>query len=225
MEASDIDRVLAQAEASVASGERLTGTGFWRAVSAIKRDPSLIDRFADRVAATDRAAFEAWALLSLPVGFGTALLVLGLSLGLGLVGIAYYLEGLSAVVVFFIGFGALLVVTHGLGHLIVGRLVGIRFTHWFFGSLRRPQPGVKVDYASYLRTPPQKRAWMHAAGALTTKIVPFALIGAAAAAGLPGWAIWVLAGIGALMILTDIVWSTKSSDWMKFRREMEFAEP
>lgn len=225
MEVSEIDQVLDRAEASVASGQGLAGTGFWQAVSTIKRDPTLVDRFAERVAAVDRAAFEAWAFLSLPVGFGTALLLLGLTLGLGLVGVAYYFEGLAAVLAFYIGFGALLVVTHGLGHLIVGRIFGIRFTHWFIGSFRRPQPGVKVDYASYLRTTPEKRAWMHAAGALTTKIVPFALVGAAIAAGLPGWSIWLLVGIGAGMIVTDILWSTKSSDWMRFRREMELAQP
>ena len=224
MEASEIDRILTEAEASAATGGGLAGTGFWSAVASIKRNPDLVDEFAERVAVIDRGAFEEWALLSLPIGFGTTLLLLGLSLGLALVGLAYYLAGLTAVVVFYIGFGALLAVTHGLGHLIVGRLFGIRFTHWFIGSLRRPQPGVKVDYASYLRADPAQRAWMHSAGALTTKVVPFALIGAAVAAGLPAWAIWLLAGIGGVMIVTDVLWSTKSSDWMKFRREMEFAQ-
>ena len=64
---------------------------------------------------------------------------------------------------------------------------------------------------------------MHASGAVVTKIVPFALIGAAVAADLPFWAVWALPAIGVVSIITDVVWSTKKSDWKKFQREMKFA--
>ena len=36
------------------------GTGFWKAVAAVKRDPELVARFAKRIAVVDRAAFERW---------------------------------------------------------------------------------------------------------------------------------------------------------------------
>lgn len=65
---------------------------------------------------------------------------------------------------------------------------------------------------------------MHASGALVTKAVPFALLGAAVAAGLPAWSVWALAGLGGFMVATDVAWSTKSSDWKKFKREMEFTQ-
>ena len=71
------------------------------------------------------------------------------------------------------------------------------------GSIRRPQPGVKVDYASYLRVPARSRAWMHASGAIVTKIVPFALIGAALAADVPSWVVWVLVAVGIGQMVTD----------------------
>src|SRR5690606_7533635 len=103
----------------------------------------------------------------------------------------------------------------------VGRMLGIRFTSWFIGTLKRPQPGVKIEYVSYLRAEPQDRAWMHASGAIVTKLIPFAMLGAAIAAGLPWWARWGLVGIGVASILTDAIWSTKASDWKKYRREME----
>jgi hypothetical protein len=102
--------------------------------------------------------------------------------------------------------------------------VGIDFTHWFIGTIVRPQPGVKVDYSSYLRTPAMARAWMHASGAIVTKAIPVLLLGAAVAAGLPSWAIWGLVVISVATIATDVLWSTKSSDWMKFRRERRFAQ-
>jgi hypothetical protein len=152
------------------------------------------------------------------------LMIGGTLVGLVLVAWAYSLEGNSAGVVFMLGFGVVLVTTHSLGHLVAGTLMGIRFTHWFIGSMSRPQPGVKVDYASYLRAPPASRAWMHASGALVTKIVPFALLGAAFAAEVPTWTVVVLIVVGIGQVLTDVIWSTKASDWKKFRREMGFAQ-
>ncbi len=46
----------------------------------------------------------------------------------------------------------------------------MRVIYWFVGTIRRPQPGVKVDYASYLRAPPRQRAWMHASGAIVVEV-------------------------------------------------------
>ena len=64
---------------------------------------------------------------------------------------------------------------------------------------------------------------MHASGAIWTKIVPFALIPAGLIAGVPSWTTILLAVSGAVSIITDILWSTKVSDWKKFRREMAIA--
>jgi hypothetical protein len=220
-----IEESLSAAEAALDAGHGLSGTGFWRAVATVKRQPELTDRYADRMAAIDLAAFEQWALFKMPVGWGTALMILATAAGLGLVGWSYYTTGeLSSVVLFYLGLGVLLVPTHGLAHLVVGTAMGMRFTHWFIGKISQPQPGVKVDYSTYLRTPASRRAWMHASGAITTKVTPFALIGAAVAADLPSWAVWGVPVVGVAAIVTDILWSTKHSDWMKFRREMEFAQ-
>lgn len=224
MEAPDITSVLDGAERSIDAGRGLGGTGFWPAVSRVKRTPALVEEFAERIAVVDQKAFSQWAWIRVPIGLGTALAFLATAAGLVAIGLAYYVEGLPAVALFYGGTVALLATTHGFGHLLVGSLFGIRFTHWFVGSVVRPQPGVKIDYASYLRTPPTRRAWMHASGALATKSVPFALIGAAAAANLPVWAVWGLAGFGVATIATDVAWSTKSSDWKKFRREMRIAQ-
>ena len=65
---------------------------------------------------------------------------------------------------------------------------------------------------------------MHASGALMTKILPFALLPAGFIAGVPGWATVLLVVVGVVSIITDILWSTRVSDWKKFRREMAFAE-
>jgi len=224
MDVYQIVRVLSEAEDAVEGGRAVAGTGFWRAVSAVKADPDLVDAFADRIGAVDQRAFRARALLVVPLWVGTFLMIVGTVLGLILIGRAYSLTGFWATIAFLAGFGALLVTTHGLGHLAVGAAVGIRFTGWFIGTARMPQPGIKTDYASYLRTPARSRAWMHASGAIVTKLVPFALIGAAIASGVPVWVTWLLVLVGVATIITDIRWSTNASDWKKFRREMRFAQ-
>lgn len=218
-----IEESLDRAEAAVDAGDGVGGTGFWAAVAAVKKEPELADTYADRIADIDRKAFHNWRpLLVVSLGLGTTLAVLALAVGVALVGWAYPLDGFAAVVVFYAGLVALLAATHGLGHLVVGWAVGIRFISWFVAAITWPQPGVKIDYATYLRATPKARAWMHASGAIATKIVPFSLIGSAIAAGLPAWAVWLLVVLGVVMIVTDALWSTASSDWKKFKREMSY---
>jgi hypothetical protein len=220
VETLGIEDALTAAEARIASGSGLDGVGFWRVVTAVKANPELAERYGARIARIDAAAFRRWAWIIVPLALGTVLAVAVTVGGLILIGWAYSLEGLAAVAAFFLGLGVLLVTTHGLGHLVVGRLLGIRFNAWFVSSWRTPQPGVKVEYSSYLRASARDRAWMHASGAIVTKLVPLALIGAAVAAGLPAWAVWGLVVLSLGMIATDVLWSTKSSDWKKYKREM-----
>ena len=220
---SPIEESLTRAEQAVDAGEGLSGTGFWRAVSTVKSQPELAERYADRIAAIDERAHRDWAMLVIPLGVGAVIAVVAIMVGLALVWWAYALDGGPAIVAFLIGSGVLIASTHALAHLVVGMILGIRFNYWFVGRISQPQPGVKVDYATYLRTKPVKRAWMHASGAIVTKAIPFLLIGAAVAADLPDWVAWALAAFGVATIATDVLWSTKASDWKKFRREMRFA--
>jgi len=224
MDSSRVEATLDDAEKAVTAGAPVGPTGFWKAVDTVKRDPALIEQYADRIARIDRAAFKSWALLAVPIWLGNVLIIGATLIGLALVGWAYYLDGTGAALVFLLGFGIILVTTHGLTHLLVGTLMGIRFTHWFVGKLVQPQPGVKLDYATYLRVPADSRAWMHASGAIVTKLMPFIFLGAAIAAEVPTWVVWALVVIGLVEIGVDIVWSTKSSDWKKFKREMSFAQ-
>jgi hypothetical protein len=224
MDRARVEAILDAAEKAVSTGSPLAPTGFWKAVAAVKRDQALVEAHADRIARIDRASFKTWALVTVPLWLGNVLMIGGTLIGLALVARAYYLEGTGAGLVFLAGFGIVLVTTHGLGHLAVGSLMGMRFTHWFIGTLSQPQPGVKLDYATYLRAPAVSRAWMHASGAIVTKAVPFVFLGAALAADLPVWVVWALVVIGLAQIGTDLTWSTKASDWKKFRREMDLAQ-
>lgn len=209
---------------AVGDAPNVRGTGFWPAVRAVKGDPELIEQFADRIGEIDRVAFKAWARLVIPVWFGTTVAVIGALIGLSLVSAAAFIDQWNALV-FLAGTGVLLGTTHGLGHLVVGRIGGIRFFAWFIGQ-DRPQPGVKTDYATYLRATPRTRAWMHASGAIVTKAIPFLLLPVAMLMpAVPTWMSLVLLALGILQVITDVLWSTKSSDWAKFKREMSYATP
>lgn len=223
MDTDLVEEALSASEQALAEGRGLAGTGFWKAVGAVKRNPHLVDRYASRIAEIDRRAFLGWAAVSVNAGVGTALMALATLAGVALVAWSHGLpDPWNGLVMLGGGGGVLVTTTHGLGHLAVGRLAGMRFTHWFVGSAGRPQPGVKVDYDTYLRASPRSRAWMHASGALVTKVVPFVLLVLVLVGDFPSWAAWLLTAQGVLQILTDALWSVRVSDWKKFRREMSY---
>ena len=215
--------ILNDAREAVEKGAGLGGTRFWELVREIKRDPGLA-RFIDDVAEIDQKAFKDWAWISVPLWLGTTIMLAATVAGLVFVSLAYPADGFMAALWLLVGTGVIVATTHGLGHLLVGRIVGIEFTGWFIGKITQPQPGVKIDYSSYLRTDPDKRAWMHASGALVTKAIPLLMIGSGIAAEAPSWSVWLLLLMGLAMIATDILWSTKSSDWKKFQREMSYVQ-
>jgi hypothetical protein len=225
MEAAEIESILGQAESALARGGQLDlrQVGFWRAVAAVKRNRALVDRYAERIARTDRAAFERSVRLRLPAWVGVLLDLAGVAIGLVLLVIAPALNAPGREIAFLVGVAAILATSHTLAHWIVGTAFGIHFSHWFSKPPLAPQPGFKTDYASYLRTPARRRAWMHASGAIVTKVVPFAVYPIALAEGLDAWALWVLLIVGVGQLLTDALLSTRLSDWKRFRREMRFA--
>lgn len=216
----DIDAALRRAEDATAERRGLAGTGFWAAVSVVRRDARLAEHYADRIASIDRRAFEQAMRWRVTVGLGNALLLAVTIVGLLAVGFAYGLEGVPQAIAVLGGTGVLLGSTHAPAHWAVGRLVGIRFTHYFVGGRPQPGPGAKIDYASYLRTPPRARALMHASGAFVTKLVPFVVSGAAWAMGAHAAVIWTLLVLGVVQLVSDAALSTTTSDWMKVRREL-----
>lgn len=224
MTPEEIDAALDAAEDALlwTKPVELRGTGYWKVVAALKRDRSLVDDYADRVGRIDDAAFRSWAPLIVPFWPGLVLAVGGVFVALGLIGLAYGLDAPWNGISFLAGTLGLLLATHGLGHLAVGSAFGIRFTLWFVG-FPRIQPGIKTDYASYLRSPARQRAWMHASGAIVTKAIPFLLIPSAVVAGIPFWSLAALIVVGVAQLFTDALWSTRSSDWHRYRREMAIA--
>ncbi|HEX6231474.1 MAG TPA: hypothetical protein VF029_07145 [Actinomycetota bacterium] len=221
-------------EAAVDAGRTDLGAlGFWRLLRNVKADPTLAAHWAETAGRIDRKAFESRVRLRFPVWLGNLVLLLGTLAGSFAVGVALatdseLLAGLALV------FAALAwaAAFHDLAHWLAGRVAGIRFTSYFLsgpfppyllpGSFP-PRPGLKTDYATYLRTPPAVRAWMHASGAIATKLAPFVVLAFWPATEAPAWAAWAIVGFGLLALATDVLFSTKKSDWKKVRRELAVA--
>jgi hypothetical protein len=232
----DFQDALARIEREVRAGSTdLSGLGFWGLVREVKREPALARHWADDVGRIDRLAFESRVRPRFPVWFGNTVLMVGTALCVGAVwlGIEVAREDPSSILagVLVLGGGAgLSPAVHDLGHWVVGRLAGIRFLAYFLDGPFRIQPGIKVDYATYLRVSPGRRAAMHAAGAVASKIAPFAVFAWAYLAHrrggyelLPEWSLWALLAFGVIQIVTDLTWSTKASDWKRVRRERRIA--
>jgi hypothetical protein len=224
--AAELDRI----ESAVRTGRTdLRELGFWGTVDAIKRDPELVAVFADRVGRIDTVAFLSAVRIRVPVWIGNVVLLVGIVLGAVAIAITWGLDRASGSAdaltgILTVGAGlAWMVSFHSPSHWLVGRLVGIRFTAYTLRPVLPPVPGLKTEYASYLRTPAARRAWMHASGAIATKVAPFLALAIARWSLIPPWAVVVLVVIGLGQIVTDLVISTKRSDWKRFLRERRIA--
>jgi hypothetical protein len=238
MDRGDERDELARIEREVDGGNANLGAlGFWRLVGRLKRDPRLSERLAPEVGRIDRKAFERRVRPRFPVWVGNAVLLAGTAVLVAAVPVAVAVARRSASpdspvagILAVVAAGGLSVTLHDPAHWAAGRLAGIRFVAYFLDGPFRIQPGLKTDYATYLRASPGARAAMHAAGALASKAAPFAVFAAVyvphRAAGFtlfPSWSLWTILGIGAVQVVTDIAWSTKRSDWRKVRRERAVA--
>ena len=225
MREMELESILAACEAALDGGGKvdLPSLGFWKAVTAVKRHPEWRAGYAERIAAIDRRAFDRGVKLRVTVWLGVT--VLGIGSLIGIVSVVASLLGSRRWKSWLLlgGSGALMVATHDLTHYIVGRILGIRFTSLFLGGKLVIEPGIKIDYDSYLQVPPSRRAWMHASGAITTAIVSVLTFVISLVGSFPRWVTLILGGNALVVTLTEIFFSTRYSDWKRFRREMRIA--
>jgi hypothetical protein len=223
--AEDLQGTFARIEAAVDAGDAdLARLGFWRALREVKVDPVLSEHWADVAGRIDRKAFEARVRPRFPVWLGNLVLVLGTLVGGFAVVVAINAADPVVAGIALLAAAAIWSISvHCPAHWVVGRLVGIRFIAYTFGGPFPPRPGLKTDYATYLRAAPGARAWMHASGALATKVAPFVALGFWWASDAPAWAAWACGALGVLQIVTDVLFSRKTSDWKKVARERRIA--
>jgi hypothetical protein len=216
----------ARIEAAVDGGATDLGTlGFWALLRRIKPDPALSEHWAAEAGRIDAKAFERSVRWRFPVWLGNVVLLVATGVGAAATVVALRAEDdLVAGIALLAAAGIWSVSVHGLAHWAVGRTAGIRFASYFFRPRQfPPRPGIKTDYATYLRADPSRRASMHAAGAIATKLSPFVALAFFPATDAPPWAAWLVLALGVGQIVTDVVFSRKTGDWSKVRRERAIA--
>ncbi|MFN2545008.1 MAG: hypothetical protein ABR600_10650 [Actinomycetota bacterium] len=221
----DFQDAFARVEAALDAGNTdLSRLRFWRLVRAVKADAMLSAHWAETIGRIDRKAFELRVRPRFPVWFGNGLLLLGTAVGAAAIVYALGCDNRTVAGFLLLASGPILSVSiHDLAHWAWGRAVGMRFLWYFLDGPIRVQPGIKTDYASYLRTPPASRAGMHAAGAVASKIAPVIPLALWPLADAPAWAAWGLAAFVVVQVITDVTFSVKRSDWGKVRRELGVA--
>jgi hypothetical protein len=219
----DFQDAFARIEAAVEAGDTDLRE-FWRLVRRVKADPMLCAHWAETIGRIDRAAFERRVHPRFPVWLGNALLTVGVLVGAGAIAYAIGCDNPTVSGVLLVASGGVLTVSvHDLAHWVWGRAVGMRFLCYFLDGPMRIQPGLKTDYATYLRTPPRSRAAMHASGAIASKLAPVVPLALWPLAHAPAWSLAALAALTAVQLLTDVTFSVKRSDWKKVRRELAVA--
>lgn len=198
--------------------------GFWRLLERVKAEPALALNWAEVAGRIDRRAFESRIRLRVPVWVGNLLLALGAVTGAVAVRLATRTtsELVAGLALVFAG-GVWSVTWHDLAHWLVGRTAGIRFSSYYLSGPFPPRPGLKTQYETYLRAEPIARVWMHASGAIATKLAPFVALAFWPATVAHAWAAWALIALGVLQIATDILFSVRRSDWKRVRRELRAA--
>jgi len=120
-------------------------------------------------------------------------------------------------------FSAMILMTslHPLSHYLAGRFTGIKFTHYYLNGPARIEPTLRIDQVSYLKADGRKRALMHASGVIGTVAAPLFPAAVAMYRGAAGVAsnlfIFFL-----LMIVFELLTSTKTGDLMKVKREFGY---
>ncbi len=115
----------------------------------------------------------------------------------------------------------LMTTLHPLSHFLIGRLVGIRFTHYYLNGPARIEPTLRIDNFSYLKISGKKRALMHVSGVVGTVAAPLFVCAIAIYKGANDAAMNLFI-IFLLLIVFELLTSTKIGDLMKAKREYGF---
>lgn len=199
MEEKEADGLLRKVEEEISKGNYdLKGLGFWKVVAEAKKDSSLVEKFGERIGDVDQKAFKNWAWLTISITLGHLIELVGTLFGLvllyfGLTDTTTY--GGIALVLSSLVFATTL---HPFAHYFIGRLKGIDFTFYFPDGPGLIEPTLKIDYASYLKTPPKDRAMMHLAGPIATSLAPLIVLILGMVFGALPWAV-ILVGVVLLV--------------------------
>lgn len=189
-----------------------SGKAFWAIINRVKKDRINDDELLKQITSISQKRFREKVSFTLNVPVGN---LLEIAVTIATIVLAFQI---SYDWMLYISAFILLTTLHPLSHYITGSLLGIRFTHYYLNGPARIEPTLKIDYFSYLKTSPERRALMHLSGVIGTVIAPLI----AALLALDKGANSVAANLSLLFLLLvvfELLTSTKTGDLMRARRE------
>lgn len=188
---------------------------FQSILNKVKEDRINDDELLRQIESLSVKRFNKKAALTLPVAAGNFLELLATILAILL---PFMVNG----DIFIYASALILMATlHPLSHYAAGWLCGIKFTHYYLNGPALIEPTMRIDQISYLKASGRKRASMHLMGVIGTLAAPLVAALIAIEMGSIG-AAWNLFYFFLLLIIFELLTSTKIGDLMKAKREYGF---
>ncbi len=175
MDTGEIEEVLNKVKAELSQGNygAAGNLGFWRVVRVAKKNPEIGENFAEMIGEIDRLLFESKAWIKLDYRTGTIIELIGAVIGVFLLYFGATLTGIESTIFYVASAVVLMTALHPISHIIAAKLFGIKFHFYYPNGPEKVLPTLKVDYSTYLKTPPKSRALFHLVGAVNSVLVTF----------------------------------------------------
>lgn len=229
MKIDEIEIKLKEIEEEVNKGNlKLKKLGFWEIVEEARKDKKIADMYGKKIAEINRKVFERKWKWKFPPYMGIILLLI-------ISGFVIYLHFYLANDIYQLSIYLpiesfiLSASLHTPVQYITGRLLGIKFIYIYprgiymfqrkSTSKIKIEPALKVDYESYLKASPIKRAIMHVSGAIFTIATVYFFFIYSIVIKAYIWSISVCGAIAIIYTLTDIFYSAKMAAFKRFFEE------
>ena len=175
MEEGEIEEVLGKLESEFSRGnyEAAKILGFWKTVNAAKKNPKLAAAFGERIGRIDKLLFESKAWVKLGYRTGTVIELTGAVLGFIFLYLGTRSTGTESTLFYTASSLILTTALHPISHVVAAWLTGIKFHFYFLNGPLLFEPTLKVDYATYVKTPARMRVLFHLAGAINSVLMTF----------------------------------------------------
>jgi len=188
------------------------GKAFRDIINQVKKDNVNDDELLRQIESISLNSFNKKVSLTLPIAAGN---LMELLVTIAAIILPFIVKG----DIFIYASALVLMATlHPLSHYAAGWLCRIRFTHYYLNGPARIEPTLRIDQISYLKASGGKRAFMHVTGVIGTLAAPLIAALIALDMGAVG-AAWNLFYLFLLLIIFELLTSTKIGDMMKAKRE------
>lgn len=225
----EIERRLSLIEEEIKKGNyALSKLGFWEIVEELKLNEKLIEKYSKRISEINRFVFEKKWKKRYSVSFGIMLLSI---ISIACIAIfpfalsnTFYLSIYLPIASFILSASL-----HPITQYLVGKAFKINFIYiyprgiYIFSRSSKGrikiEPALKLDYESYLKASPLKRAIMHVSGTFVTIFIVLIFFLFSIYLDTYVWSQIICGVIFFSYLLTELIYSPKYAAWKHFKNE------